>query len=233
MAIVIQGVSTCALCGELADSKEYMATSGVWYEPDHPLWRYCDAPMHWECYERWPEREAFARDYVAMRCSHQESPYWDTVYEDEQLVLEVSRARALAWLRATGTPVAFSPQSWPEPEPGLHRLERAELAKSQLADRFPTWEDLLAGVDWQAKEGLRERLDREAEERREKSRQQAIAAQAESNALTARWAEQLKTGGLTCPFCQRHTRNVRYCDRRPDQRSYFICQECGCSFEAS
>ncbi len=232
MAIVIAGVTTCALCGEVADAKDYMATSGVWYEQDHPLWRYCDAPMHWDCYERWPEREQFARDYVAMRRSHQDSPYWDRVYEDEQLVLEVSRARALAWLRATGTPVAFSPQSWPEPEPGLHRLERDALEKSHLATRFPAWEDLLAGVDWEAKDRLRERLDREAEERRERSRQEAIAAHAESNALAERWAEQLKAGGLTCPACQRHTRNIRYYDKRPDQRSYFICQECGRSFEA-
>lgn len=210
-----------------------MATSGVWYEPDHPLWRYCDAPMHWDCYERWPERQRFAADYVENRCAGQDNPYWGRVYSDEHLVLEVSQAKALAWLRATGTPVEFTPHGWPLPEAGTHRLERQALEPSNLAEKFPRYEDLLRQVDWEEKARVRERLARESEERREKSRQEAIATHAESNALAAGWAERLQAEGLTCPSCQRHTRNIRYYDKGPDQRSYFICQECGRSFEAS
>ena len=61
MALIFPG-STCALCGELLD-RPYIATSGVAFPLVSPLYRYCDAPLHFDCLERWPDREAFSAGY--------------------------------------------------------------------------------------------------------------------------------------------------------------------------
>ena len=62
MAIVFES-STCALCGALVRERPYTATSGVAFESTHPLFRYCDAPLHFDCLERWPQRVAFSQAY--------------------------------------------------------------------------------------------------------------------------------------------------------------------------
>jgi hypothetical protein len=36
--------------------------------------------------------------------------------------------------------------------------------------------------------------------------------------------------GLTCPHCGTQTRTVRFVDKSPDAKSYFICRSCGRSF---
>jgi hypothetical protein len=54
--------STCAICDGALD-RPYTATSGVAFPPDHPLWEFCDAPLHVDCLARWPDREEFSRGY--------------------------------------------------------------------------------------------------------------------------------------------------------------------------
>ena len=54
--------STCAICGERLD-RPYTATSGCAFSEEHPLWRYCDAPLHLDCLARWPSRVEFSRGY--------------------------------------------------------------------------------------------------------------------------------------------------------------------------
>ena len=68
MAIIFPD-STCALCGELLD-RPYTATSGVAFPLSDPLYRYCDAPLHFDCLERWPERPVFSAAYFEMAVSH-------------------------------------------------------------------------------------------------------------------------------------------------------------------
>ena len=62
--------STCAICGGGLD-RPYTATSGVAFPPDHPLWPYCDAPLHWGCLTTWADREEFSRGYfVGSLCAY-------------------------------------------------------------------------------------------------------------------------------------------------------------------
>lgn len=229
MALIMLGASTCAICGEKLDEhRDYMATSGVWYESDHPLYAFCDAGMHWDCYEKWPHRPKFAEDYVRSRAqANEENPYWGTVFEDEHLCLAVSRAAAHAWIRSTGTSVSFPGHAWPLPEGGLHPMEREALERANLAEKFPTFEELVDRVDWTAKFALCERMAREVEERQQRRMQEV----AEVNQVAEDWARLLQADGLTCPKCQKKSKNFRYYDNRPDRVSYFICQECGRSFQ--
>lgn len=205
MAMIIEGVTTCALCGEQLAERPYMATSGVWYDRGEELFDYCDAPMHWDCYERWPHRERFAEDYARSRSEmNAGNPYWETVYQDEHLYLAVSRAAAHAWIRATGTSISFPAHAWPLPEGGSHPLERRALELSGLAEKFPEFQDLLDKVDWDAKFQLCERMARDVEERHERRRMQVRAA----------------SEGLTCPGCGRQTRNLSF------EQSSVVCGEC-------
>lgn len=64
MAILILGKSACALCGEvIVTEHELVATSHFISDPSHPLWRYSDAAMHCDCFQRWPHREEFVAEY--------------------------------------------------------------------------------------------------------------------------------------------------------------------------
>jgi transcription elongation factor Elf1 len=43
-------------------------------------------------------------------------------------------------------------------------------------------------------------------------------------------ASSLKIEGLTCPTCNYHSKDIRFVDRSPEAKSYFICGACGRSF---
>jgi len=43
-------------------------------------------------------------------------------------------------------------------------------------------------------------------------------------------ARSLRTTGLTCPGCGQHSKDIRFIDKSPDTKSYFICKACGRSF---
>jgi hypothetical protein len=65
MALVFLGGSRCPICHDLIREKgSFFSTWGTFLPSSDPLWKYCDAPIHWTCYENWPERHRFAREYV-------------------------------------------------------------------------------------------------------------------------------------------------------------------------
>ena len=66
MAIIMEGLTSCPICGSTDLSKPYTATSGVFFDEGDELWRYCDAPLHLECLEHWQHRERFARGYFDL-----------------------------------------------------------------------------------------------------------------------------------------------------------------------
>jgi transposase-like protein len=70
-------------------------------------------------------------------------------------------------------------------------------------------------------------MAREVEERQQRRMDQCASI----NAVAEEWARKLAAGGLACPHCGRTSPNIRYYDKRPDRLSYFICQECGKSFQ--
>lgn len=65
MAIIIQGLTGCAICGGALD-RPFTATSGCAFVKSHSLFRYCDAPLHLSCLERWPFREEFSSGYFHL-----------------------------------------------------------------------------------------------------------------------------------------------------------------------
>ncbi|MFP2905499.1 hypothetical protein ACLESD_10645 [Pyxidicoccus sp. 3LFB2] len=55
--------SRCAICHDLAQSRPFIATSGVVFPPTDALWEFCDAPLHQDCLATWEHRLRFARGY--------------------------------------------------------------------------------------------------------------------------------------------------------------------------
>lgn len=51
-----------------------------------------------------------------------------------------------------------------------------------------------------------------------------------SNELSTRLAASMAERGVTCPHCGNCSRDMRYVDKRPDGRSYFVCPSCSRSF---
>ena len=78
--------STCAICGERLD-RPYTATSGCAFPEAHPLWRYCDAPLHLDCLERWPQRGQFSRGYFDAAVEQRRSGYGHLLAQGETWVL--------------------------------------------------------------------------------------------------------------------------------------------------
>lgn len=64
MAILILGHTDCPLCDNvIATGQRYVATLHFLQDQSHPLWRYSDAAMHYDCFQRWPCREEFVAEY--------------------------------------------------------------------------------------------------------------------------------------------------------------------------
>lgn len=64
MAIVILGKSDCSICGEvLLTGHDSVATAHFIPDQSHPLWRYSDAAMHYDCFQQWPHREEYVAEY--------------------------------------------------------------------------------------------------------------------------------------------------------------------------
>ena len=66
MAMIFLGKSKCPLCGEVLESgQELVATTHFIESPEHPLWRFSDAAMHYTCFQLWEHREPFVAKYNA------------------------------------------------------------------------------------------------------------------------------------------------------------------------
>lgn len=90
MALIFES-STCAICGELLD-RPYTATSGVFFPYENLLYRYCDAPLHFECLERWPERGTFSAGYFEMALNDYRL-YGNLLIEQDNWILGCGRTR--------------------------------------------------------------------------------------------------------------------------------------------
>ena len=90
MAEIYEGV-TCAICRHKIDFRaRVFATSGIVFAPEHRLFKFADAPMHWNCYERWPDRAEFASAYFQAEIEQQQdNPYWEVVLMSEDLLVSV------------------------------------------------------------------------------------------------------------------------------------------------
>lgn len=263
----------CPLCQELI-SKPIFATSGIFIPPTNPLWRYCDAAMHWACYATWEHRERFAREYVQMWIENEkDNPNWARVFLDRfsfiTLPTTIDRPRLMEGERATspfrrevllihkvlsaarpeaealidrvhvhlfrtGSRLEIPFREWElymgsKEGPRVYHVLETEAWNEALPSirmALPTAQALLQAADWDGKEILMQRIiirDQEQSERR-------LRAIATHNQLCEGMRKQLVSAGLTCPHCLKHSTKIRYYDKAPDGKSYFVCQSCARSF---
>jgi hypothetical protein len=85
MALILPN-TPCAICGGQLD-RVYTATSGCAFPQGHPLWGYCDAPLHLDCLETWPHREEFSRGYFDQAVESHRSGYGHILARGESWVL--------------------------------------------------------------------------------------------------------------------------------------------------
>lgn len=103
---IITDESTCAICDQPL-SRPYIDTWGTFFEPNDPLFRYCDAPLHIDCVADWPHRVEFSNGYFAM---------WRENYRDGGGNLLVERED---WMLVTG-PVG--PHIKPDMKPAFVKI---------------------------------------------------------------------------------------------------------------
>jgi hypothetical protein len=212
----------------------------VFFPKGHPLFRFCDAPLHWDCYEDWPERLRFARQSVDSHVDHlYDDEEWGFAVRTELVNLTVRKKEpglVNLWLLETGTCVEVLLSDWSSwlsdltlTKRRLHRLETTSLWKvlPALRQRFPTSQAVLATVDWDAKEQLAE-----AKKEVRVSRQRAWLADLEAhNAACRQFFSAHGPQGMTCPHCRRQSTHIQFVDRAADERkSFFLCLSCGRSF---
>ena len=223
--------STCAICAQPLNLEEpIFATWGVFDVPPE-VFRFCDAPLHWDCYAAWPHRAVFAAAYFHMWVGiAAEDCYWSTVWQDEQLLVTVNPdapvEKVSLVLAATGSRFHIELAAWEDwlaaaPE-GAHPIETAALitALPTLQTELPTREAILRRIDFGARQERQQRQQRAAEERRSRE-------QAELRAFNQRCARLWKEKPA-CPFCA--AREIRYTNGKEVRKSFFQCVPCGRTF---
>jgi hypothetical protein len=235
MALIFP-TSTCAICGQgFADRVALFATSGVAFDQGHPLWRFCDAPMHWDCYAAWPHRPEFARAYFHGAIEGEvRNPYWGAALLTDDVFVTANPRPPVAMidveLAETGSGVRVPLADWDDwlseldaGIAGLHPLEQEALRRAwpELRSQIPDSNTVVARVDWDAKKRLLDewhaRDRRLMEERLSKTRHHNKACR------------QMVRDGVACPYCG-DACQIRYLDKSPEQKSYFICNACARSF---
>lgn len=74
--------SRCAICGGPL-SHPYTGTSGCAFWPEHRLFAFCDAPLHFSCLEVWPDREEFALAYHELALDRWRKGYGTLIHVAE------------------------------------------------------------------------------------------------------------------------------------------------------
>jgi hypothetical protein len=113
-------------------------------------------------------------------------------------------------------------------EPPLAWKALGEVSKILLtkADAVSMIEDLQSDTRKQLIEKLEEVFD-EVQAYRKKESEESLRTH---NRRCHELASSLRFTGLTCPGCGHHSRDIRFFDKSPDAKSYFICAACGRSF---
>ena len=207
---------------------------------DDPLYAFYDTPLHWDCYEPWPQRPRFARQYVsAVSESDSGDPYCGKALLTNLVYLSVRKeepGEAWVWLLETGTCVIVPLSKWAAwlwdlgvTDDAPHRLELVSLRKvlPELRRLFLNPEAVLAAVDWKAKERSAKANEREAA-LRERARLDVIR---DHNNACRDFIMASGHRGLTCPHCRRQSTDIEFVDYADDDRkSYFVCPACDRSF---
>ena len=242
MALIFP-TSCCMLCEQpLGCSSSHLRhLRGVFLPEDDPLFRFCDAPMHWSCYAKWPQRERFARANFALWIEHEKAnPYWAKVYGDDLVFVSFKLTHVSSdqepefpgvsvRLAKTGTEIRVQSVEWEEWLEGgaldaaaLHPLEVAAIREvlPRLRSAIPSIDQAATLVDWNAKHVLSKAQKREKYYRIQK----------EYNEKCREAHHRIERDGLSCPHCGIHSRDFRFVDGGEERQSYFICRNCPRSF---
>ena len=120
-------VSECAICGgEITRDTPCVATSGVAFEPPHPLYEFCDAGLHQHCLVSWKWRREFATGYVKGS--------GDILRREEE------------WNLITG-PLSCGPRA----KPGWPYYAEIRLVDwpIRLYSRFEDWGSFVSNKEWE------------------------------------------------------------------------------------
>jgi len=212
-------------------------TWGVWLAASDPLWRFCDAMLHWDCYANWEHRTRFGRSYFDFWVElEKENPYWFRAYHDETVFVTVnpSLADSSAWVHvaANGTRHPVEISDWDvwlvnESLAGMHPIEGTALniAKRVLRRVVPSAASLLDRVDPHSKSELILRLKEEAARRADEQRQKQERTERRNRACAEFYCEVLRTG-LACPACGVFSRDYRH-STKEGSPSLVVCRACG------
>jgi hypothetical protein len=152
----------CALCNaEISSPRQLFRATGAFLPTGDPLTHFCNAPLHWECYARWPERPRFARHYVdAWVEANHKNPFWWAVHKDERVYISVNPARGIEQvslrLYAIGSDVRIPLPRWADwlasadqVTPDMHPFEKQELGLVLpfLRERFPDDHAIVDAID--------------------------------------------------------------------------------------
>jgi hypothetical protein len=229
MAVMYEGVC-CAICATPIDTGvSGFATSGVFVPVGHHLFRFCDAPMHWDCYAHWSDRAEFARAYFHMWVdAERNSPYWSKAFLSPEAFVTVNPdpdvAQISVRLVETGTEVRVPLEQWEEwlsvkaMTAGEKPVEQRALdaVVRSLREELPTFQAVLQAVDGKAKAEIREHRRRRTRAEEEDRLRKPSAHNKACRILLRQ--------GLACPACGAD--DPKYIDRSPESKSEFVCHAC-------
>ncbi|BDI28123.1 hypothetical protein CCAX7_001740 [Capsulimonas corticalis] len=230
--MVYEGVC-CPICKQEIDlDAPYFATSEPFFPSEHPLFKYCDAAMHWDCYAAWPSRSEFARRYFETQIEGEKrNYYWGIALSRDEVAVTVSIdiGQVIVMTAETGDTARVGLNQWEEwladfdqAVEGLHPVQQDAFREVWpiLRDVLPSATVMVRRVDWEAKNKLlwaRVELCRIQEEER-------LRTVRTYNKACQLW---INRGGF-CPYCGAD--NPRFEDRGPERKSEFHCIACGQSF---
>jgi hypothetical protein len=71
MAIILEGLSKCAICdGVITSMRSCVVTPAFVESKADPLWQFNDAPIHRECFANWNNRAEFVRAFNTFYATH-------------------------------------------------------------------------------------------------------------------------------------------------------------------
>jgi hypothetical protein len=245
MALITQH-SRCAICNSKLD-RPYTATSGIAPDIEADLFEFCDAPLHLDCLETWPHRDAFARAYFVAAVRFHEHPLRGVLLRTDTLALVTGPAPrgqtpdyAAIHLRDWPLQLYSKWNAWTSFVDGgfrtgwsgqaLHAATEAVRVVAAVAPDLAALRALHAGrqhtVDWEEVDRQQQAL-LEARHAAEADGRRALEPHNES---CRRLAARLQRFELACPRCGRRSRDFDFVDRSPRAKSCLVCRHCGRSF---
>ena len=241
MALLIDGMK-CPICAKPIDinKDEIFATSGVFINTTNSLWKFCDAAMHWDCYEHWPHRQEFAKLYfIAQIETEKQNPFWSKIYLDDDIFisanpdLPVNEVRIV--VKATGSDIRVKLNEWDKwifdqgyIDSDIHQIDKNIIGDKiyELSRRGIVTKNFKKLINKKANKQILRKIKKDEK----KVKNKLIRQNKSINILALKMKRELQKKGLKCPHCKTISKNIRYINRAPTTKSFFICNECVRSF---